>query len=260
MTPAETHRIGWVAAVESEKLVIELDPATTGLVKGGIFGVIPVGSINSYVTIPAGPTRIVAVITAIRLSEEAPKGQEVYAAQESLSRRLEAVMVGRMEDGDYMSGVATYPALFSPVASATPDEIDKIFFPGEGPSISIGEAVVAPDVDVRLNANRFLSRHAAILGSTGSGKSCTLTAVIDGLLELNVPNSNIIIFDSNGEYAAAFRHDTGRGKKANVCVIGPEVGSEGGFFLPHWFMDKKIIWISSVLAKGPKPLCCSGQS
>lgn len=239
MRAADTHRIGWVAAVDSEKLTIELDPATTGLVKGGIFGVLPVGSINSYVTIPAGPTRIVAVITAIKLAEEAPKGEQVYAAQESLSRRLEAVMVGRLERSDYLSGIATYPALFSPVASATPDEIEKIFFPGEGPNISIGEAVAAPDIDLRLNANLFLSRHAAILGSTGSGKSCTVTAAIDGLLELKIPSSNIVIFDSNGEYADAFRKETRRGRLAEACVIGPEVGTHGGFLLPHWFMDNE---------------------
>ncbi len=233
----ETHRIGWVAAVDSERLIIELDPATTGLVKGGIFGVLPVGSINSYVTIPAGPTRIVAVITAIRLSEEAPKGQEVYAAQESLSRRLEAVMVGRLEGTKYESGVATYPALFSQVASATPDEVEKIFYPGEGPALSLGEAVVAPDIDVRLDANLLLSRHSAVLGSTGSGKSCTVTAIVDGLLELEVPSANIIIFDSNGEYASAFSADNPRGKSANALVIGPETGESGGFFLPHWFMD-----------------------
>lgn len=235
----ETHRIGWVAAVDSERLIIELDPATTGLVKGGIFGVLPVGSINSYVTIPAGPTRIVAVITAIRLSEEPPKGQEVYAAQESLSRRLEAVMVGRLEGTDYKPGIATYPALFSPVASATPDEVEKIFYPGEGPSLSLGEAVVAPDIDVRLDANLLLSRHSAVLGSTGSGKSCTVTAIVDALLELKVPNANIIIFDSNGEYAAAFEKGSPRGELANALVIGPETGEGGGLFLPHWFMDNE---------------------
>ena len=235
----DTQKIGWVAAVDSERLTIELDPATTGLVKGGIHGVLPIGSINSYLTIPAGPTRIVAVVTAIRLAEDAPKGRESYAAQEALSRRLEAVMVGRLEGSRYLAGVATYPALFSPVASATPDEIGTIFHPGDGPSISVGEAVVAPDVEVRLDANLLLSRHAAILGSTGSGKSCTVTAVIDALLEQDVPAANIIIFDSNGEYSAAFRNDTARGKRANVSAIGPDVGSTGGLFLPMWFMDNE---------------------
>ena len=66
MANEETHRIGWVAAVDSEKLTVELDPATTGLVKGGLSGVLPVGSINSYVTVPAGPSRLVAVVTADR--------------------------------------------------------------------------------------------------------------------------------------------------------------------------------------------------
>jgi DNA helicase HerA-like ATPase len=233
----ETHRIGRVAAIDSERLTVELDESTTGLVKGGLAGVLPVGSINSYVTVPAGATTLVAVVTRVRVGEEAPRGGDPYAALEFVARRLEAVIVGRFEGSSYEPGVATYPPLFAPVSSATPDQIRRIFEPRGEPSISLGEAVVAPGVDVRLDANMLLARHSAILGSTGSGKSCTVTALIDQLLQLDVPYANIIIFDSNGEYAAAFGHEVERGSRANTIVLGPETGTDGALFVPHWFMD-----------------------
>ena len=234
-----THRIGWVAAVDSERLTIELDSGTTGLVKGGLSGILPVGTINSYVTVPAGPTRLVAVVTAIRVSESPPQGTEPYAGQENISRRLEAVMVGRFDSGGYSAGITTYPPLYAPASSATSEEIEAIFSPGDDISISVGEAVVAPGVDVRLRANALMARHCAVLGSTGAGKSCTVTAVVEELLKLDVPFANILIIDSNGEYASAFSSETERGRRANTSVIGPEPGENGGLFVPHWFMDNE---------------------
>lgn len=235
----EAHRIGWVAAVNSERLLIELDPGTTGLVKGGPAGVLPVGSINSYVTVPAGPARLVGVVTAIELAEEAPRGKDPYAAEAALSRRMDAVIVGRLQRGRYEMGVATYPPLYSPVTSATPSDLELIFKPGEGPTIPIGEAVVAPELNFRLDANRLMARHAAVLGSTGSGKSCTVTAVVEELLRLDVPNANIIVFDANGEYSAAFGPEADRGQLADICVLGPQTGPSGALQVPHWFMDNE---------------------
>lgn len=235
----ETHRIGRVASVESERLTVELDESTTGLVKGGLAGVLPVGSINSYVTVPAGATTLVAVVTKVRVGEETPRGIDPYSASEFVVRRLEAVIVGRFEADAYEPGVATYPPLFAPVSSATPDQIRRIFEPRNEPAIAIGEAVVAPGINVRLDANMLLARHSAVLGSTGSGKSCTVTALIGELLQLDVPYANIIIFDSNGEYAAAFREDIDRGVRANTIVLGPETGAAGALLVPHWFMDNE---------------------
>jgi uncharacterized protein len=234
----DSHRIGRVASVQSEKLVIELDPSTTGLVKAGISGVVPVGTINSYVTCPAGPHRLVAVITSIEIARDGKRDSE--AAVLDISRRLVgAVMVGRIDGGRFVSGITTYPSLFAPVSSATPREMACIFAAPPGPAFTLGEAVVSPDQDVLLDANKFLSRHSAVLGSTGAGKTCSVVAAIDGLLALDIPAANIVIFDANSEYAAAFGRGTERGRKSNACVIGPEPGEAGGLFMPHWFMDNE---------------------
>ena len=148
-------------------------------------------------------------------------------------------MVGRFEGTSYTAGLATYPSLFAPVCPALPDEIDAIFRAGDGPKIRLGEAVVAPDQDVWLDANRLLARHCAVVGSTGAGKSCTVTALVDGILALRTSNANVVILDTNGEYAAAFDKSTDRGTRANVFVVGPETGDGGGLAIPHWLMDNE---------------------
>lgn len=236
---SESHQIGLVASVESERLLVDLDPRATGLVKAGAAGVIPIGSINSYITVVAGHHRIVAVVTGIKLFEEKVLGRDIYEASSAVHRQLEATMLGRIENGDFHAGIASYPSLFAPVSAATRNDLTAIFRPGEGVHIRLGEAVVAPDQDVRLDVNRLLARHCAVVGSTGVGKSCSITAILDGLLDLDIPSANIVIFDSNGEYASSLTQETGRGGKANACVIGPEPGKGSGMLVPMWFMNNE---------------------
>jgi DNA helicase HerA-like ATPase len=229
----QTRVIGRVSSVENELLTIELLSTTPGYVKGGISGIIPVGSVNSYVTMTAGITKVVAVVTSIKVSE-APRGRNDPIA--SPVRVIEASMIGRITNGQYRPGIATYPALFTPVSAATPLEIAQVFRPKGAANIRFGEAVVQPGQDVILDAESLLTRHCAIVGSTGSGKSCSVMAVLDGLLSHKLPSANIVIFDTNGEYAKAF--ESSRRKATAVpLVIGGRSDTQVDLSLPHWFMD-----------------------
>lgn len=232
-----THRIGSVAAVESERVVVEIDSTAASLVKAGSTGVLPVGAINSYVTIVAGSSRVVAVVTAIRMAPEHSSNADApFDAAVRVSRTIEATMVGRLEGAKYEPGLTTYPSVFAPVSLATRADLETIFRPSE-PAFRFGEAVVAPDQDVWVQADRLLGRHFAILGTTGSGKSCSVMAIIDGLLSLDVPYANIVIFDTNGEYAPCFATSTERSAKARAFALGPTPGGGGALHVPQWFMS-----------------------
>lgn len=237
---ADTHAIGFVAEVDSERLRVELDPATSGFVKAGLGGVFAVGSINSYLAIESGPTRIIAVITGVRMFEARERDTDsAYDPSLSVTRQVEAVMVGRIEAGRFHAGLTVYPPLFAQVSLATAREVSLVFAPPTGPSLRLGESVVAPDQDVVLDANLLLGHHCAVVGSTGSGKSCTVTAILDGLLEHEIPRASVIVFDTNGEYARAFRNGAKRAEDASAIVIGPNPGPEDGLVIPHWFMDNE---------------------
>ena len=234
-----TQRIGTVAAVESERVTIEVDPKATGLVKAGTAGVLPIGAINSYLTISAGSTRVVAVVTAMRMAQERSQPRDSSTLVDpalAVSRTLEATMVGRLEGDTYHPGLTSYPSIFAPVAVATRADLQAIFR-AKRESFRIGEAVVAPDQDVSLDADALLGHHFAILGTTGSGKSCSVVGLLDGLFELDLPTANVVIFDTNGEYAAAFAPTTARAQKIRTVTIGPEPGQGGGLFVPQWFMN-----------------------
>lgn len=230
----EPGLIGRVIGVSSSSLRIELDTAATGLSKIGGDGITTVGAVNSYVVVPAGPHRIVAIVTAVRIFRES---RETAAGTVEAQYELDAVVTGRFEGEQFKSGLAGYPPLHAPVYCASATEVKRIFVPSGDAVLRLGTSAVATEQDVYLDANLLLSHHAVVVGSTGSGKSCTVTGIIDGLLEMDLPGAHIVIFDINGEYADCFRSEDGR--LTQTFVIGPQPGAESGLVLPHWFMNNE---------------------
>lgn len=79
----------------------------------------------------------------------------------------------------------------------------------------------------------FFQRHAAILGSTGSGKSCTVASILEKAA--NLPSANIIVFDLHGEYGNS-------SYARQLRIPGPEdLGSSGSslLYLPYWLLNNE---------------------
>lgn len=237
----EAGVIGRVIDVRSTTIRVALDVGSKGFTKVGPDGLQTVGVVNSYVTVPAGAHRVVGIVSGVYISgRQEQKGQGPLLSQDDTAAyELEATVVGRFEGSTFKSGLTGYPPLHASVQAATPGEVKNIFLPKGGPSLRIGTSAVATEQAVHLDANLLLGHHCAVVGSTGSGKSCTVTAVIDGLLDHEIPNGHIVIFDINGEYAQSFAAGTPRGKKTRPLVLGPRPGPDSGLFLPHWFMNNE---------------------
>ncbi|MDM7831647.1 ATP-binding protein [Cellulomonas edaphi] len=233
--------IGRVTSVQSTTLRVALDVGAKGFTKVGPDGLHTVGVVNSYVTVPAGAHRVVAIVTGVYISRQVERpGRGAFVSEDDQSAyELEAAVVGRFEGETFRSGLTGYPPLHAPVRSATPREVKSIFLPRDVPSLRIGTSAVAAEQDVYLDANLLLGHHCAVVGSTGSGKSCTVIGILDGLLDRPIPNGHIVIFDINGEYAQAFAPGTARGEATRTVVLGPHLGAREGLFLPHWFMNNE---------------------
>lgn len=238
---ADIGVIGRVIAVQSTTLRVLLDVGSKGFTKVGPDGLQTVGVVNSYVTAPAGAHRVVAIITGVSIvrRNDATADRGLRSEDDQATYELEAAVVGRFEGEKFKSGLTAYPSLHAPVRTATPAEVKSIFLPKEVPSVHLGSSAIAAEQDVYLDANLLLGHHCAVVGSTGSGKSCTVTALIDGLLDNEITSGHIVIFDINGEYAQSFANDSARGQKTRTLVLGPEPGTDSGLFLPHWFMNNE---------------------
>jgi len=93
------------------------------------------------------------------------------------------------------------------------EEILKKVFKVEN-SLKIGNLISQEDVEVKLNINKMVSRHLAILAMTGAGKSNTVSVLIDGLLE---HNGCILIFDMHSEYSGA------KFENGEINIIEPNI-------------------------------------
>ena len=98
-------------------------------------------------------------------------------------------------------------------------------------SLEIGRYTIDEQAIAYLDGNKFFQRHASLLGSTGSGKSWSVAAILEQAAKL--PSSNLIVFDLHGEYRALTyaRH---------LRIPGPEElgqSDDSLLFLPHWLLN-----------------------
>lgn len=122
----------------------------------------------------------------------------------------------------FHQGVADYPVLDDPVWLA--DEADiACVYACSAPSVRIGHIYQSQQVPANLITDEFLAKHFAILGSTGSGKSCSTALILHAILDAH-PAGHVIMFDPHAEYSNAF---TDRA----------EIFDSSNLILPHWLLN-----------------------
>ncbi|BDB53810.1 hypothetical protein GENT5_01150 [Flavobacterium ammoniigenes] len=245
------RNIGKVISVDSFRVYIRLDDDLKSLYKSGYEDIYEVARINSYVIIPIGADRIVAIVTSVRAIDETELGKNKEAIFLTKSARyLVATMIGTIENiGKYVQGVYNYPILDNPVWYVTRQDLDNIFDQKQKTEIDFEEDYYLPigtspsfsDYKIKINPDKFFGKHAAILGNTGSGKSCTFASIIQSMFDFEyngkkLQNAHIIIFDTNGEYKKAFQ-----GTKETPYKKLNEVNAfqidKNGMKVPFWFMN-----------------------
>ncbi len=142
--------------------------------------------------------------------------------------RLEIAAIGEAERGPdgalgaVRRGVTRYPRVGDPLALASSADMAAVFAPPKAATLPLGRVYGATDVRAHLNMDAMLGRHFAVLGTTGSGKSCTVALILHRILE-HYPHGHIVVLDPHAEYHGAFG--------AMCHVVDP-----AGMSLPYWLM------------------------
>ncbi len=254
---ASDHEIGRVVAVDTAQVTVELNRDLKALTRSTYEGTLEVGRINSYVVIPVGARRIVAMITRVLLTEESElKADKTMVTLPSSRRLMKATMIGTIDEGRFRQGINLFPVLDSPVLITTRKDLDAIFGKSSeqdgassdepGFCIPIGRSAVFQDYDIKIDPDAFFGKHDAIIGSTGSGKSCTIATIIQSIIhQASVKQTRFIILDTNGEYRTAFQRQnedrswTDADAAFKSLYIPTDPAEKEKLAIPYWFMDSE---------------------
>ncbi|MCD4504778.1 ATP-binding protein [Chromobacterium piscinae] len=196
--------IGKVRHVLGATVTVALDPDLAGVApiyKGQLQ---PIGQIGSLVRIPQGLIDLVATVTLVGIAELAGKVVPSDIIQRD-ERWLQVQLLGEIDraTGRFQRGVGAFPGLDDPVHFATPEELATIFPHADEQHLRLGRLAAAEDVPVCLNASKLVVRHAAVVGSTGSGKTSVVASLMQSFVRGGWGAANIVVVDPHGEYARA---------------------------------------------------------
>jgi hypothetical protein len=186
----------------------------------------------------------IGVLERVRKGNQDEDGSTVYVDgeddgpwQETNTVVVATVTItGTFTEDGYSRSVYDVPQLWAEAFFIDGENMSTLLrslAPGEetGAAMTIGRYAIDASHGAAIDGNRFFQRHAAILGSTGSGKSWTVASILERANAL--PSSNIIVFDLHGEYASL---DFAR----HLKIPGPdEAGIDNSklLYLPFWLMD-----------------------
>lgn len=254
-------RIGHIVEISGSTIRVELSGDVTELTRTFEGRVYPIGQMGSIVKVHFGRRLIFGFVSLLRMrSEEILDISKPPVRPDDDQRIMEVELFaeGIWNDGvgklSFIRGITTYPLPRQAVFLLTREEtihlynaaegqqnlIEEKEEPGANPLIPFAKYVGSDNVLCRANMDKMLGMHCAVLGSTGSGKSGAVAALIHSMLEHQAKpdtevHPRIIIIDPHGEYSNAF------GDKAEVYhaynPLGTETVDKIPINLPYWLMS-----------------------
>lgn len=273
---AESLQIGSVDFVSPDeiKVVLDLDAPNDVALNSGVPRPFP--RINSYVLIAGEGGYLVSQIEWITIERsQFPKrrGMQDFGILDLPYplRKMSVIPLGVLKENvidetgktgyNFVRGIEIFPTVGDPVLIPTQAQLKAIVESGSNRRVNIGISPLAGNAVVSVDPDRLFGRHLAVLGNTGSGKSCSVAGLIRWSIESAKseitmgqeyaiddakPNTRFIILDPNGEYTKSFT-DLG-----NVRVYGAEKNEEHGIqqlTVPMWLWNTDE-WVTFTQASG----------
>lgn len=162
---------------------------------------------------------------------------------ESALRMVDIEMFGEVADpavtgvdGVFQRGLSVYPDLGADIVAVTPEDLALVYARPRASNVRIGTIHQDRNLPAFVVTDSLLGKHFAILGTTGTGKSCTTALILRSILDQH-PNGHVVLLDPHNEYAAAL------GDRAEV--INP-----ANLQLPYWLMNFEEATATFVTGEG----------
>ena len=246
-------KIGHIVEVSGTAIRVELSGDVTELTRTYEGRVYPIGQIGSIVKVHFGRRLVFGFVTLLRMRSEelleVTKPIPPDADQRLMEVELFAEGIWSAADQKlrFVRGVTTYPLPRQSVHLLTREETTRIYSAAEGqhdgeydPLVPFAHYVGADNAVCRANVDKMLGMHCAVLGSTGSGKSGAVAALLHSMLA-HTPKPDagchprVIIIDPHGEYGHAFKEQAVVYRAYDP--LGNEENTGSPISLPYWLMS-----------------------
>lgn len=224
--------IGTVQDVFGATITVEMSNETvTGLsfVHGEGYRI---GQVGSFVRIPLGFVDLYGVVSQVGAGAAPEREQE----QKNYGNRwLKVQIVGEgQRNGHFQRGVSQHPTIDDHVYIVTETDLLAIYGAGDPQDfVKIGHLASAESIPALVNIQKLVTRHSAVVGTTGSGKSTTVAGLLNALSDSQrYPSARIIVLDIHGEYATALSDRT------SVFRVDAEARkNQKALYLPFWALS-----------------------
>jgi DNA helicase HerA-like ATPase len=222
----EPIRIGHVISVAGSKVSAILNHAEmNGSNKpgqpGGTRSAVQVGAITRIHT---GQSTVFGMISSMRTENPSfpPVADEKrFFEMELLGEAMLDVASGK--ELTFQRGVSVYPGLGAEIYAATRDDLGRVYARPTTDNVRIGSIHQDRTIPAFVTTDQLIGKHFAVLGTSGSGKSCTVALLLRAILDQH-PSGHIVLLDPHNEYSTAF------GDRAEI--ISPQ-----NMEMPYWLLN-----------------------
>ena len=227
--------LGNVVSVSGSSLLILLTPQVRSgllIIEGRTHRI---GQVGSFVRIPQGYNDLYGVISE---TSESAVG-DINDADFSERRTIKVELVGESVGDEFERGISQFPSINNEAHLVTEKDLKKIYGDQSDGQIVIGKLSSSDSINVSVDLDSLVNRHSALLGSTGSGKSTSVSSLLRSIVigpnnDITKPSSRIVLFDIHGEYAPAL------GDISTIYSVSPREG-ERNLFIPYWCVSPESL-------------------
>jgi len=193
-----------------------------------------VGQIGSFIRIPIGFNDLFGIISQVGASAVPEKQVE---SQRHGNKWMTIQLIGEgPRNGIFQRGLSQYPTIGDEVHLVSEKELKNIYGQPDKPYfVKLGHISNADSIPALVDVNKLVTRHSAVVGTTGSGKSTTVASIMNKLSDpKRYPSSRIIMIDLHGEYGQALQENS------NIYKINSDISSklkEKELLIPFWALN-----------------------
>lgn len=185
-----------------------------------------IGQVGSFVKIPLGYNHLYGVIS--ESNESSTVDMDVGLSKDRKWIKVE--LVGESLGDSFDRGISEYPSIGDQVHFVVDSDLKNIFKRTSQSQFNVGRLSSSEGIGVSLDLDKLISRHSAILGSTGSGKSTSTASLLRSMIlrdeNITLPSARILLIDIHGEYASALKD------VAKIFSVMPS--DENQLYIPYW--------------------------